>query len=134
MTYRAPTVPLSYTTPPFPSLYWPIRTKPGDPKYLYYMHDIWRYTLLWTLLTYGLAHLLVSACAVLMQFHSAYLHAHNPVIQRLSAKNRQLLGLNPIKDTLQWVWMIPTLYLFMGAVEALLAGSLVGLIVGAVYN
>ena len=32
------------------------------------------------------------------------------------------------------VWVIPVVYLVVGGVEALLAGSIVGLVVGAVYN
>ena len=32
------------------------------------------------------------------------------------------------------VWIIPLVYLAVAGVEALLAGSIVGLVVGAVYN
>jgi hypothetical protein len=49
-------------------------------------------------------------------------------------KNRRLLGENPVGETLSWVWIIPVVYLVLGAAEAILAGSLVGLVLGAVYN
>ena len=133
--YGAP--PLSYTTPDFPSLYWPIRASPGEPKYLYYAGDMWRYTLYWTLITVGVAHLLVAFWAVLMQYSSAFQKRRflrSPAAARLTPKNRKLLGGNPIAETSRWVWLVPVIYIVLGGLEALLAGSLVGLVVGAVYN
>ena len=46
-------VPPNYHTPAFPSLYWPINPLPSRTHYLYYPGDIWRFTLLWTLISYG---------------------------------------------------------------------------------
>jgi len=131
------TPPLSYTTPPFPSLYWPVRARPGEPKYLYALNDIWRYTLYWTLITVLAAHIVVAAWAVLAQFLSAnqrrkFLASSSG--QRLSSKNRKLIGQNPIGETVGWVWLIPVVYLVIGGVEALLGGSLVGVVLGAVYD
>lgn len=130
-------VPRSYKTPQFPALYWPIRTKPGEPQYLYYLSDIYRYTLYWTLLTIVTAHICVATWAVLMQFNSASQrkkYLSTPAGRRLSAKNRKLLGEYPIGETLSWVWLIPVVYIVIGGLEALLAGSMVGLVLGAVYN
>ncbi|TGO41557.1 hypothetical protein BHYA_0020g00560 [Botrytis hyacinthi] len=101
--------PLDYSTPPFPSLYWPVHAKPGVPIYLYYAHDIWRYTLLWTLIVYGITHIAVAAWAVAMQLGKG-------------------------KNAWQYAWIIPLVYALIAGIEALLAGSLVGLILGAVYN
>jgi Putative transmembrane protein 170 len=129
--------PLSYTTPKFPSLYWPIRASPGEPQYLYYFSDIWRYILNWTLITVSAAHLIVAVWAVLMQFTSAYsrrAYLKSPAGQSLSAKNRKLLGETPISETVGWVWLVPTIYIVLGAAEALMAGSIVGVVLGAVYN
>lgn len=41
---------------------------------------------------------------------------------------------SPVWSTLGWVWIIPVVYLLLGGIEALISGSLVGLLVGAVYN
>ncbi|PSS12695.1 hypothetical protein M430DRAFT_107487 [Amorphotheca resinae ATCC 22711] len=101
--------PLDYATPPFPSLYWPYKAKPGVANYLYYTHDIWRYTLLWTLILFAVFHAAVAAFAVLMQLGKG-------------------------EKAWQYVWVIPLVYAFVAGVEALLAGSFVGLILGAVYN
>ncbi|TVY31623.1 Uncharacterized protein LSUB1_G008702 [Lachnellula subtilissima] len=101
--------PFDYSTPPFPSLYWPIYVKPGVANYLYYASDIWRYTLLWTLIIYAVFHGAVAGFAVLMQLGKG-------------------------KRAWQYVWIIPLLYALIAGVEALLAGSIVGGILGAVYN
>ncbi|KAK5267213.1 hypothetical protein LTR96_007246 [Exophiala xenobiotica] len=130
-------VPRSYVSPEFPSLYWPIRAQPGQARYLYYLSDIYRYTLYWSLITIVSAHICVASWAVLMQFSSASQRRKflaSPAGKNLSAKNRRLLGENPIGETLGWVWMIPVVYVVMGGLEALLAGTMVGLVLGAVYN
>ncbi|KAI9880216.1 MAG: hypothetical protein M1830_004802 [Pleopsidium flavum] len=90
--------PLDYTTPSFPSLYWPINVEPGQALYLYYNGDIWRFTLFWTFIIYGTFHFAASLYAVAVQW-----------------KNWKLL------------WFVPIVYLVVGGVEALLAGSVVGL-------
>jgi hypothetical protein len=81
--------PLGYTTPSFPSLYWPINVKPGQALYLYYNSDIWRFTLFWTFIIYG-------------TFISASLYA-----VAVQWKNWKL------------VWFVPIVYLLVGGVEAL---------------
>ncbi|KAH8671931.1 hypothetical protein BGZ60DRAFT_527369 [Tricladium varicosporioides] len=101
--------PLDYATPPFPSLYWPYKAKPGVANYLYYSFDIWRHTLLWTLIVYAVFHLTVAAWAVLMQLGKG-------------------------KNAWKYVWAIPMVYILLAGIEALLAGSIVGLILAAVYN
>ncbi|KAH0833597.1 hypothetical protein AYO21_05276 [Fonsecaea monophora] len=141
MTTYGSGVPLSYVTPDFPALYWPVHANPGEPQYLYFLSDIYRYTLYWTLLTMVAAHGCVAVWAVLMQLASAdqrRKYLASPAGRALSPKNRILLGggdsKNPIAETLGWVWLVPVVYIVIGASEALLAGSLVGLVLGAVYN
>lgn len=116
-------VPADYTRPSFPSLYWPINPSPGESQFLYYQSDIWRFTLYWTLLTYAAVHLSASLWAVLMQLRSA-----------LTTKTTPLGAPNKIRQTLVWVWIIPVVYLLVAGIEGVFAGSVVGLILGAVYN
>jgi len=99
--------PPEYTTPPFPSLPWPPQ-EASESYRLYYLTDIWRFTLLWTVIIYGLFHLGAAAIALLMQ-----------VGRR--------------KSNWKFLWMVPLVYAFVAGVEALMAGSVVGLIVGATY-
>jgi len=69
---------------------------------LYFSDDIWRFTLLWTLIIYGVFHLTTAACAVLMQLGKG-------------------------KQAFRWVWIIPITYALIAGIEALMAGSFVGL-------
>jgi Putative transmembrane protein 170 len=116
-------VPLDYDRPSFPSLYWPVNPSPGESRYLYYQSDIWRFTLYWTLITYAGVHLSASLWAVLMQLRSV-----------IATKTKPLGEPNKIRQTLVWVWIIPVVYLVVAGIEAVFAGSVVGLILGAVYN
>ena len=137
MTTYGAGVPISYKTPGFPSLYWPVHANAGEARYLYFLTDIYRYTLYWTLITIVAAHTCVAAWAVLMQFTSATQrrkYINSPQGKALSTKNRRLLGENPLRETFSWVWLVPLVYIAIGASVALLAGSLVGLVLGAVYN
>lgn len=130
-------VPNSYSTPDWPALYWPVRADPGEAQYLYYVSDIYRYVVYWTLACVGAAHIFVATWAVLMQFRSAKLrrtYLNTPVGRKLTAKNRKLLGENPISETMGWVWLVPLIYIVLGGLEATFAGSMVGLVLGAVYN
>ena len=116
-------VPHNYVAPHWPSLYWPVRATPGTPAYLYYTTDIWRFTLYWTLLMYGAVHVFAAAWAVLMQLRSAFTLRHKDYAASTS-----------VKQTLGWVWIVPVIYCVVGGIEALLAGSVVGLVLGAVYS
>ncbi|OBT71953.1 hypothetical protein VF21_09150 [Pseudogymnoascus sp. 05NY08] len=101
--------PLDYETPPFPSLYWPLDARPGVASYLYYVKDIWRFTLIWTLIIYAAFHIATAAFAVCMQVGKG-------------------------RNAFRWVWSIPIAYAAIAGIEAVLAGSIVGLILGAVYD
>ncbi|KAJ5088049.1 hypothetical protein N7456_011665 [Penicillium angulare] len=98
-------VPINYHTPAFPSLYDPLPIHRKEAHYLYYTHDIWRFTLYWTLIFYGATHLTVAGCAVLT-------HSRNWSV----------------------IWLVPLLYSLVAGVEALMAGSIVGLVLGQLYE
>ncbi|OXV11312.1 hypothetical protein Egran_00930 [Elaphomyces granulatus] len=98
-------VPVDYQLPAFPSLYNPVNDHVGGASYLYYKKDIWRFTLLWTLILYAGVFLAVVICAVLVQW-----------------RNWRI------------IWAVPLGYCITAGLEGLLAGSVVGLILGAVYE
>ena len=89
--------PLDYVTPPFPSLYWPLPTSGAQSNYLYHTTDIWRFTVVWTLLFYGAVHIGASGYAV--------------IIQRRNWKV---------------IWVAPLAFIVIGGLEAFIAGSVVG--------
>ncbi|KAF2400800.1 hypothetical protein EJ06DRAFT_529896 [Trichodelitschia bisporula] len=105
-TLTPPSVtPPDYTTPPFPSLYWPFPVHTTASLYLYHATDIWRFTVLWTLLFFGATHIAASLYAVLVQL-----------------RNWKL------------VWIVPVVFAVVGGAEAFVAGSVVGGLLGGVYN
>lgn len=89
--------PLGYTTPPFPSLYWPLPPSASRPSYLYKPSDILRFTVYWTLLLVGGVHLITALWACAVQW-----------------RNWKL------------IWIVVPIFSILGGVEALLAGSIVG--------
>ncbi|GAB1320657.1 hypothetical protein MFIFM68171_10867 [Madurella fahalii] len=94
-----------YTIPPFPSLFWP----PQEPTViLHELDEMWKFTLYWTLILYGLFHLGAVGVAVLMQVGKRRSHW-------------------------KYLWLVPLVYALTAGAEALIAGSVVGLIVGAGY-
>ena len=90
--------PSNYTTPAFPALYWPVSALPGEPQYIYDVADAWRFTLFWTIIIFEAFHLAASGYACAVQW-----------------KNWKIM------------WMVLLLYMAVSGVEALLAGSVVGL-------
>ena len=187
-----PNIPLSYTVPSFPSLYWPINTPAGASYYLYYQTDIWRFTLYWTLIAYGAVHLATSGWAVIVWVRhvlgledtpggyvgsvkafgealgKGYSHSHSRGDGSIEMRDRNA-GTAPARTTattqdrresavtdgtgstrsrsrervrptkqkgskrskarsLKWVWVIPLVYCTIGSIEALMAGSIVGVV------
>ncbi|KKK18145.1 hypothetical protein P175DRAFT_0483805 [Aspergillus ochraceoroseus IBT 24754] len=98
-------IPINYVTPSFPSLYYPFPAQNVDAYYLYHTRDIWRFTLYWTLIFYQACYITVAVCALVMQGRS------------------WRIGI-----------AVPVLYVLIGGLEALLAGSIVGVVLGAVYE
>ncbi|KAI5208743.1 hypothetical protein E4T38_02777 [Aureobasidium subglaciale] len=99
------TPPLSYSTPPFPSLYWPFPVGGTQTLYLYHSHDIWRFTLLWTIIDVVGIHLIAAAFAMAIQW-----------------RNWKL------------IWIAPIVFASIGAIEALIAGNVVGGLLSGVYT
>ncbi|TQV96711.1 integral membrane protein [Cordyceps javanica] len=105
-----PEPPPDYKTPPFPSLnVHTLSDETSDKIYtLYHIGDVWRFTVVWTVIVYAVFHL--GAVMVAFMTHG---------FKRRSWK---------------LLWLAPIVYLSVAGVEAVLSGSIVGLIVGAVYQ
>ncbi|KAF2819378.1 hypothetical protein CC86DRAFT_413075 [Ophiobolus disseminans] len=97
--------PAGYSTPAFPSLYWPLPPGAATPYYLYNPNDILRFTIYWTLLLVGGIHLIVGLWACVIQW-----------------RNWKL------------IWIAPALFAAVGGIEALVSGSIVGGLLGGVYQ
>ncbi|KAI6767093.1 hypothetical protein HG531_011453 [Fusarium graminearum] len=104
------TPPEGYQTPRFPSLnVQTLYDQTTDKRYtLYYILDVWRFTLLWTLIIYALFHLGAVLTAM-------FTHGWK-------------------KSSWRYLWAVPVIYLVVAGLEAVMAGSIVGLVLGAVYS
>lgn len=89
--------PDDYTTPPFPSLYWPFPWQSRQSQFLYHIHDIWLFTLYWTLICYAAIHFTAACIAVSLQWRNW-----------------------------KTIWIAPVVMGVIGGVEALVGGSVVG--------
>lgn len=96
-------VPANYTVPRFPSLYWP----PDQfPYTLQYLSDMWRFTVVWTVIIYAIFHLAAAGIALVMQA-------------------------DKLRTNWKYLWIVPLIYAFVAGAEALFAGSIVGLMLVA---
>ncbi|KAL6716998.1 hypothetical protein ACLMJK_004912 [Lecanora helva] len=113
-----------YKTPPFPSLYWLVGPpNVVEPAFLFYERDIWRFTFFWTLIIYEAAHLLAATYAVIIVWWGG----RNDVFKiGKSREGNGMIGIGRLKK-LKMLWMVPVIYGTIAGVEALLAGSVVGL-------
>lgn len=91
-----------YSTPPFPSLNVQTTYDRTLRKIytLFYVKDVWRYTVLWTIIVYVL-------------FHVA------AVIIALSTHGRRI-------STWRYLWVLPIVYIFIAGLQAVVTGSIVG--------
>ena len=113
-----------YRTPPFPSLYWLVGpSNVVEPAYLYHEKDIWRFTLFWTIIIFEVTHLLAATYAVIIIWWGG----RNDLLKREKAKAGKGIGGIGRWKKLKILWMVPVVYGVIAGVEALLAGSVVGL-------
>lgn len=94
--------PSQYRTPPFPSLNVHTLADETDDKIytLYHITDIWRFTVLWTVIVYAVFHL--GAILITLATHG---------FKRRSWK---------------LLWLAPIVYLSVAGVEAIISGSVIG--------
>lgn len=129
--------PPGYTTPPFPSLHWP----PEQAEWsLYHVYDAWRFTLIWTLILYAVFHSGAALLALAMQFRiggrkewaaggggrgrtrgdGAAAGGGGRAGGRHTARRR--------RSAWKYLWTIPLVYAAVAGIEAVFAGSIVGLV------
>lgn len=113
-------VPIGYVTPRFPLLYWPLGPTHGlyEQLFLYYLGDIWRFTVYWLLICFSAAYAAVGLCAAASVLCKARLHAQLAGVRRLAVRG---------------LLLVLALYLFSGAAQGFLTGAVVGLVLQAIY-
>jgi hypothetical protein len=95
--------PPGYRTPSFPSLYLHLYDETPTREWsLFNLGDIWRFTLIWTLIVYAIFHLGAAAIAIAMH--------------------------GKTRTSWKFLWTVPLVYLFVAGIEAIFAGSIVGVV------
>lgn len=112
-------VPVGYTTPSFPSLYWPLG--PQTPKYqrlfLYYLFDVWKFTVYWFLILFGGIHAIAAVMAI---FNQNFTNSRHKIAAR--------------KFSIMWGVLIFFMYLVLGLIEGLASGAIIGLLLQGIYH
>jgi len=118
--------PPNYIRPPFPSLYWLIGPHVVKPAYIYSIRDAWRFTLFWTLIVFEAAHLLVAIYAVAMVWWGGRdKRVRGGMGRKGRGKGKDKIG--RFLSRISGMWAVPVVYGIVAGIEALLAGSVVGL-------
>lgn len=112
-------VPVGYSTPRFPSLYWPLGTQRSDylRLFLYYLYDIWKFTVFWFLILYGGIHAIAAAMAIFNQNFTNYRH-----------------NVTAYKLNMCWAVVVFVTYVVIGLIQGLASGAVIGLLLQAIYH
>lgn len=148
--------PIGYERPPFPSLYWPLGkyATDFDSSFLYYTKDIWEFTTVWTIIfmtgTY------TAAASIFLITHYIRLHRHPALTKNEAESNNIELELHEMNYNHLYKTTISTyqhyfvnsifagntklhlltifVYIIVGAFQGFVAGSIVGVLIAAVYD
>lgn len=114
-------VPVGYTTPPFPSLYWPSYPLSSnfESLILYYSFDIWKFTVFWSLILFGGFYLAAGILAVFNHVHNGYRHG---------------IAKSMLKETIAGCLFLLAFYLLIGLTQGFISGAVIGVLVLAIYK
>ncbi|WEJ93594.1 hypothetical protein PSN45_001062 [Yamadazyma tenuis] len=111
-------VPIGYTTPDFPSIYWPLGEHRPEfsQSMLYYGRDVWRFTIQWYIILFCGVYS-VTGLYMFVNYCVANYHSKTP------SKYFVFRGV-----------LIFVSYAFTSTMMAVISGSVVGLLTSAIYK
>lgn len=117
-------VPIGYTTPKFPSLFWPVGAGAHGYQrlFLYYSFDVWKFTVYWLMIFYGAFYLLAGLLA------SFNMRLGEPPNCPVSPQKR-----HTAQSLLARISVVG-FYLFAGVIQGFLVGAVVGILLLAIYR
>lgn len=130
-------VPIGYTPPPFPSLYWPTgSSKPQFQQlYLYHSFDIWKFTVFWFLVIWGGIYAVVGLMAavnVSLNHHRLNNFRNNEQPMSKPRDKRYVVSYD------HWSFvnymLILVMYLLVGLSQGFISGAVVGLLLQSIYK
>lgn len=137
--------PEGYKTPRFPDLYWPLgwwNDKDGT-WYLYHTRDVWKFTTYWSLIMM-IGIYTASACIILLTHYWAiYRHPCNATLEGSEGMRRSMRGGRSyreyfveslFKGNTRLLVISVCLFIFLGALQGFIAGTVIGVMISAVYN
>ncbi|KAK6459934.1 hypothetical protein DFJ63DRAFT_337894 [Scheffersomyces coipomensis] len=112
-------VPIGYSTPPFPSLFWPLgpNQESYQASFLYYSSDMWIFTVYWTLIVFGVFYFGAGLIAVYHNWLSDI--QHGLPINKLS-----IIG---------GIITVP-LFLSIGLIRGFISSAIIGLLLSSIYR
>ena len=115
-------IPIGYTTPEFPLLYWPLG--PTSSEYstllLYYAFDIWKFTVVWFILIFTGFYLVSGSIA---SFNYILHYRRNHYANKFWLKDYLVNG-----------GLILSSYILTSVSIGFVAGSVIGLLTSAIYK
>ncbi|KAF2859722.1 hypothetical protein K470DRAFT_271293 [Piedraia hortae CBS 480.64] len=122
--------------PKFPSLYWPFPVSGTQVQYLYKPKDMWKFTLYWTLICVVTVHLAVAAyaCGVHLLFRGGKRIGSQDNVPKARQGEKGSPSKTGHQRSSYKILVIIPLYLFIGGMEGLIAGNVVGGLLGGVYK
>ncbi|QPG73346.1 hypothetical protein FOA43_000656 [Brettanomyces nanus] len=148
MTYHD--VPVGYIPPPFPSLYWPLGPSKIMYKksFLYYSKDVWRFTVCWCIIMIVAFYTSAAAIVILTHYRGTNYginikgttwldesrDTNNAGVPDLTRRKKQSLISSMVKSNKKFLLLVVLVYLVIAAFEGFVAGSLIGVLINAIYQ
>lgn len=121
-------VPIGYTSPPFPSLFWPIGPQgiSFQALFLYYSWDMWKFMVFWSLIMFGGLYFITGTIAASSQLRNKYRKRDKIVNENYY----QFINRMPLMEAI----IIVLLYTLIGCFQGFAGGAIVGLLILSIYN
>lgn len=134
-------IPIGYTTPRFPALYWPLGATQSEYQqlFLYYSIDIWKFTVYWSLILFGAIYLLVGCIAALNISMNPYRFSQygkdKPKPDKSNEYNEKTKQLLPYsKLGILNSLLVVVIYVLSGSIQGFVSGAVVGVMLLAIYK
>lgn len=142
-------VPIGYSTPKFPSLYWPLGPSSSSYQnlFLYYSFDVWEFTVFWSLILYSGVYLAVGSLAAfnLGLDHFRFNHfqselpsqpkSQNEEVQQEQKRTYMKKSISPYhRFNIFNALIIIGIYFFLGLLQGFISGAIIGALLLAIYK
>ncbi|VEU20953.1 DEKNAAC101841 [Brettanomyces naardenensis] len=143
--------PIGYVTPEFPSLHWPLGASKMkyNRAFLYYTEDVWKFCVFWSLIMMIGFYMAATVIAILTHYRGTSYNLYMKGARRINderqaddntevakfarSESRSLIS-RMVTSNKKYLPLVVVVYIIVGAFEGFVAGSLIGVLVSAIYN